>query len=101
VGEIYNIGAGNERDNRTITSMILKELELSEDLIQPVADRLGHDFRYSIDCSKVRALGWTPSHNFEDALKETVRWYVDNPWWWEKLKSGEFLEYYKEQYNER
>ncbi len=98
VGQVYNIGGGNERDNHTITGMILKELGKPESLIQPVADRLGHDFRYSIDCSKVRALGWQPSHNFEDALQETVKWYADNRWWWEKIKGGEFLEYYKQQY---
>lgn len=97
-GQIYNIGAGNERDNLYITKKILEILGKSEELIKPVADRLGHDFRYSIDCSKTQALGWQPSHNFDEALRETVDWYVDNRWWWEKIKSGEFAEYYKSQY---
>ncbi len=98
IGEIYNIGGGNERDNRTITGMILEELRKDENMIERVADRLGHDFRYSIDCTKAQQLGWAPSHNFEDALKETVEWYVNNRWWWEKIKSGEFEQYYREHY---
>lgn len=64
-----------------------------------VPDRLGHDRRYSLDCAKIRQLGWTPRHNFEDALDKTIQWYIENRWWWEKLKSGEYLEYYKKQYN--
>lgn len=99
VGQIYNIGGGNERDNITITRMILEILGKSEDLIRPVRDRLGHDFRYSIDCSKAKALGWQPAHDFESALKETVDWYVNNRWWWEKQKGEEFQEYYRQQYN--
>jgi dTDP-glucose 4,6-dehydratase len=98
VGQIYNIGGGNERDNLTITKMILAALGKSEDLIERVADRPGHDFRYSIDSSKIKALGWSPSHNFEEALRETVDWYVNNRWWWEKIKSGEFKHYYRQQY---
>ena len=101
VGQIYNIGGGNERDNRAITDLILQRLDKPSDLIKPVADRLGHDFRYSIDCGKARELGWTPAHTFEEGLAKTVDWYVENRWWWEKLKSGEFLEYYKQQYGKR
>lgn len=101
VGQIYNIGGGNERDNLTITKMILAALGKSEDLIEHVADRPGHDFRYSIDSSKIKALGWSPSHNFEEALRETVDWYVNNRWWWEKIKSGEFKHYYRQQYEKR
>lgn len=98
VGQVYNIGGGNERSNLFITEKILKMLDKPADLVKPVADRLGHDWRYSIDCSKVRELGWKPTHGFEDALKETVNWYVANRWWWEKIKSGEFAEYYRQQY---
>jgi dTDP-glucose 4,6-dehydratase len=101
IGEIYNIGGGNERSNIFITKKILEMLGKSEDMIEPVTDRLGHDFRYSIDCSKAKALGWTPSHNFEDALKETVDWFASNEWWWKKIKSGDFEAYYREQYQKR
>ena len=98
VGQVYNIGGGNERDNITITRMILEILGKPEDLVKRVSDRLGHDFRYSIDCGKLRALGWTPAHDFESALRETVQWYIDNRWWWEKQKDEEFQQYYKQQY---
>jgi len=101
VGEIYNIGGGNERSNIFITKKILELLGKSEDMIEPVADRLGHDRRYSIDCSKAMALGWKPAHDFESALEETVQWYIDNEWWWKKIKSGEFEAYYREQYRKR
>jgi dTDP-glucose 4,6-dehydratase len=67
--------------------MVLKILGKPESLIQPVKDRPGHDRRYSLDCSKIgRELGWTPGFNFERALEETVKWYVDNQWWWKKIK---------------
>ena len=86
-GEIYNIGGGNELRNIDLTRMVLKILGKPESLIQPVKDRPGHDRRYSLDSSKIeRELGWTPNFNFERALEETVEWYVDNHWWWKKLK---------------
>jgi len=89
-GEIYNIGGGNELRNIDLTRMVLKILGKPESLIQPVKDRPGHDRRYSIDSSKIeRELGWTPRFNFERALRETVKWYVDNQWWWKKLKDKE------------
>jgi dTDP-glucose 4,6-dehydratase len=99
VGKIYNIGGGNEHDNITITKKILELTGKSEDLIRPVKDRLGHDFRYSIDCGRVKALGWSPSHSFGDALEETVNWYRENRWWWEKLKGADFEEYYRSHYD--
>lgn len=87
VGEIYNIGGGNERQNLEITGLILKALDLDpKKWIQPVADRPGHDRRYSIDCGKVRRLGWRPVKPFEAGLKETVEWYRENRQWWEKVK---------------
>ncbi len=98
VGQIYNIGGGNERSNITITRMILELLGKPESLIKRVRDRPGHDFRYSIDCSKLESLGWEPSHSFEDALRETVDWYVNNDWWWRKLRDQEFEEYYRRHY---
>ncbi len=100
-GEIYNIGAGNELPNIELTRLILKLLGKPESLIRYVKDRPGHDRRYSLDCTKIKALGWRPRHRFEEALAETVRWYVENQWWWRKIKSGEYWEYYRRQYEGR
>ena len=86
VGEIYNIGAGNEVTNRLLTESILEFLGKDDSMIEHVEDRLGHDRRYSIDISKVRALGWAPKREFREALEATVAWYRDNPSWWEPLK---------------
>ena len=87
VGEIYNIGAGNELPNKELTLKILRLLDRDESMIQPVEDRLGHDRRYSIDTTKVGELGWAPAHDLDEALADTVDWYRDNRWWWEPLKS--------------
>lgn len=84
-GEIYNIGGGNEVANIDLTKMILAELGKGESMIDFVDDRLGHDRRYALDCSKVHSLGWKPRHDFRCALKETIAWYVENRGWWEKL----------------
>jgi dTDP-glucose 4,6-dehydratase len=86
VGEIYNIGAGNEVPNRALTDAILAILGHDESMIEYVTDRLGHDRRYSIDTEKVRALGWAPLRSFTEALESTVAWYADNRWWWQPLK---------------
>jgi dTDP-glucose 4,6-dehydratase len=87
IGEVYNIGAGNEKPNVWITRKILEILEKPETMIEPVADRLGHDRRYSVDCSKIeKELGWKPEVDFEEALHRTVRWYVNNEKWWRPLK---------------
>jgi len=80
---------------------ILCQLGKPESLIQYVADRPGHDRRYSLDSSKLKALGWQPRHDFEQAIEKTVRWYVDNAWWWRQIKSGEYQEYYRKQYGSR
>ena len=85
VGEIYNIGAGNEITNLDLTHRLLSLMDCGEDRIDRVEDRLGHDRRYSIDCSKVRSLGWSPTRQLDDALADTVTWYRDNRWWWEPL----------------
>ncbi|MCE8423662.1 MAG: GDP-mannose 4,6-dehydratase [Candidatus Methanoperedens sp.] len=85
-GEIYNIGSGNERTNIEITEKILELLDRDRSMIQFVEDRKGHDFRYSLDFSKIRKLGWKPAYDFETALSETVHWYRQNRWWWERLK---------------
>ncbi len=100
-GEVYNIAGGNERENIFITKFILRELGKPESLIKYVADRPGHDRRYSLDSSKLASLGWVPKTDFEQALKDTIKWYVEHRSWWEPLKSGEYLEYYKRQYLER
>ena len=85
-GEIYNIGADNERTNRELTDRVLGLLGKDETSVEYVADRLGHDRRYSVDCDKVRALGWVgPTRPFEETLAETVQFYVDRPDWWEPL----------------
>jgi len=86
VGEIYNIGAGNEITNKELTHRLLDRVGADESMIEPVADRLGHDRRYSVDTTKVRGLGWAPRHELDDALDLTVDWYRDNRWWWEPLK---------------
>ncbi|MBU4077247.1 MAG: dTDP-glucose 4,6-dehydratase [Euryarchaeota archaeon] len=85
-GEIYNIGGGAERSNIDITKKIIKSLDADESMIEYVKDRPGHDFRYSLNCTKLLKLGWVPEHGFNEALESTVRWYVENRWWWEKLK---------------
>jgi dTDP-glucose 4,6-dehydratase len=85
-GEIYNIGGGNEMTNIEITEKILTLLKKDESLIEYVADRPGHDYRYSLDCSKLRKMGWSPRFSFEEGLKDTVEWYIRNEWWWRPLK---------------
>ncbi len=97
-GEAYNVGGGNERHNIEIVHQVLELLGKPKSLIRFVKDRPGHDRRYSLDCSKLRALGWAPARDFEEGLAETVRWYVENEAWWRPLKSGEYLEYYRANY---
>jgi dTDP-glucose 4,6-dehydratase len=85
-GEIYNIGAGNEIPNRQLTDMVLSLCGAGEEMVEYVTDRPGHDRRYSLDVSKMRALGWSPRRRLEESLAETVDWYRNNRWWWEPLK---------------
>jgi len=85
-GEIYNIGGGNEKTNIEITEKILKFLKKDDSSIEYVTDRPGHDFRYSLDCSKLLKMGWRPRQSFEEGLKDTVEWYIRNEWWWRPLK---------------
>jgi len=100
-GEIYNLGTEIETYNLDMARMILKLLGKPESLIQHITDRPGHDRRYSLNCDKIKALGWRSRHTFEQALEKTVQWYVDNEWWWRKIKSGEYWEYYRRQYKGR
>jgi dTDP-glucose 4,6-dehydratase len=88
VGNIYNIGAGNETPNRVLVDKLLALLGKDESSVNYVADRLGHDRRYSVDIAKVSALGWRRERSLDEALEETVRWYRDNRWWWEPLKGA-------------
>ncbi|MBI3457617.1 MAG: dTDP-glucose 4,6-dehydratase [Candidatus Rokubacteria bacterium] len=100
-GEVYNVGGGHEVENIELTRRILALLGKPEALIRPVPDRPGHDRRYALDTTKLRALGWQPAHAFDDALAATVAWYRANEAWWRPLKSGEFVAYYRRQYGSR
>ncbi len=100
-GEAYNLGTGVETRNIDMARLILRLLGKPESLIQFVKDRPGHDRRYSINCDKIKALGWRSRHTFEEALEKTVRWYVEHEEWWRPLKSGEYKEYYRRQYLQR
>jgi len=100
-GETYNIAGGNEVENIEIARRICRHLGKPESLIQLVKDRPGHDRRYSIDAGKLAALGWKPERDFLAALDGTIDWYVNNPGWWQPIKSGEFKKYYQAQYGQR
>ena len=98
-GEVYNIGGNCEKTNTEITKTILKELKKPESLIRYVKDRPGHDRRYAIDCAKItRELGWTGKYDFHNGMKETVNWYKDNKSWWDRVKTGEYLDFYSRWY---
>ncbi len=101
LGETYNIGTGQPMENLQMVEILLDELDKPSSLIRHVADRPGHDRRYNLNIDKILALGWRPRHTAEDAIRRTARWYRDNEWWWRKIKSGEFREYYERQYGER
>ncbi len=101
LGETYNVGGGNEHPNIEVTYKVLERLGKPRSLINFVQDRPGHDRRYSVDTTKIRALGWEPHVPFEDGLAGTVDWYRENDWWWKKIKSGEFAEYYARMYEQR
>jgi len=96
--EAYNLGADQERTNLEVTRRILALLGKGEDLIEPVADRPGHDRRYSLNSAKAKALGWTPRVGFEDGLAQTVGWYQQNEAWWRRLKDESYMEYYRRMY---
>lgn len=100
-GQAYNVGGGNVRENLTIVEYILDELDAPSDMITHVTDRQGHDVRYSLDTTKIRALGWEPRVAFEQGVRETIRWYRDNRDWWEPLRSDEFNAYYRQNYAAR
>lgn len=102
VGEVYNIGGHNEKTNLEVVKTILKELGKGEELIQYVADRPGNDMRYAIDPTKIKnELGWEPSIAFEEGIKKTIQWYLDNRSWWENILKGEYQNYYEKMYGNR
>ena len=99
IGEVYNIGGHNERTNLEVVKTIIKELSKSEDLIEFVTDRPGHDRRYAIDPTKIHnELGWLPATKFDDGIKKTIDWYLTHKSWWEKIISGEYKDYYDKMY---
>lgn len=102
VGEVYNIGASQEMKNIDIVKLILKHLGKGEELIEYVKDRPGHDRRYAIDSTKIQTeLGWKPSFRFEEAIGQTIDWYLNNKNWWERIISGEYQKYYQVLYGNR
>ena len=102
IGEIYNIGGHNEKTNLEVVTTVLKKLGKPESLIRFVKDRPGHDRRYAIDPTKIKnELGWYPETDFDSGIEKTVRWYLENREWWEKIKSGEYTEYYEKMYQNR
>ncbi|MDC7236619.1 MAG: dTDP-glucose 4,6-dehydratase [Sphaerochaetaceae bacterium] len=95
VGEVYNIGGHNEKSNLDVVKIILRELNKPESLIKYVTDRAGHDMRYAIDPTKINnELGWLPETKFEDGIKKTIKWYLDNKSWWKEILSGDYQNYY-------
>lgn len=101
IGEVYNLGSGVETENMVMARAILDLLGKPHSLIRHVTDRPGHDRRYSLNVDKISALGWQTQYPFDKAIEKTVKWYVDNEWWWRKIKSGEYREYYEQWYGER
>jgi dTDP-glucose 4,6-dehydratase len=102
-GARYTIGGNNERSNLELAHTLLKIMDMDESMIRPVADRPGHDRRYAIDASRMQQeLGWWPTRSaWPEALERTVQWYRDHPTWWQRIKTGQYLDYYKKQYGSR
>ncbi len=101
IGEAYNVGTGEEMENLTMVEILLEALDRPASLIRHVADRPGHDRRYSLNVDKIRELGWEPRYRLPEGIRKTAAWYRDNEWWWRKIKSGEYRAYYEAQYGER
>lgn len=102
VGEVYNIGGHNEKANIEVVKIILEQIGKPESLITYVTDRKGHDLRYAIDPTKIHnELGWLPTTMFEDGIRKTIQWYLDNKEWWENIISGEYQQYYEKMYADR
>lgn len=102
IGEVYNVGGHNEMRNIDIVRIILRQLGKSEDLITFVEDRKGHDLRYAIDPHKISSeLGWLPETTFEEGIRKTIKWYLDNESWWQEIIDGEYQDYYERMYSGR
>lgn len=98
-GEVYNVGGHNERTNLEVVKTIIDTLGKSDDLIEFVKDRLGHDKRYAIDSTKLEKLGWKPTYSFDTGIAHTIQWYLDNKEWWEQIITGEYQSYFDKQYS--
>lgn len=98
-GEVYNVGGHNEKTNLEVVQTIIKALNKSEELITFVEDRLGHDKRYAIDPTKLEALGWKPTYNFDTGIEQTIQWYLENENWWSTIISGDYQNYFAKQYD--
>ena len=99
---MYNVGGHNERTNLEVVQTILKALDKPESLIKFVTDRPGHDMRYAIDPSKIETeLGWKPKYTFDTGIKQTIEWYLDHKEWWQNILSGEYANYFENQYGQR
>ena len=101
LGEVYNVGTGKEITNLEMVEILLDAVGKPRSLIQHVEDRAGHDRRYCMNVDKLLALDWEPEYTHAEAIRQTVRWYVENRWWWEPIRSGEFKEYYQRLYGSR
>jgi dTDP-glucose 4,6-dehydratase len=97
-GEVYNCGGPDECENLLVVKRILELTEADESLIEYVTDRPGHDRRYSLSSEKLKRLGWEPRVGFDEGLARTVKWYRDNAWWWEPVRSGDYRDYYERHY---
>ena len=100
-GSAYNVGAGNECTNIYMVEKILDRLDKPQSLILNIEDRTGHDFRYSVDWTRLRSLGWTPEFDLDAALEHTIDWYRHNEWWWRSMRGKEFEDYYESLYGDR
>ena len=102
IGEVYNIGGHNERTNLEVVKTVLRELGKDESLIEYVTDRKGHDRRYAIDPTKIKnELGWEPTTKFDEGIKKTIAWYLENKDWWQNIISGDYASYYENMYGNR
>ena len=102
VGQVYNIGGHNEKTNLEVVKTILRQLGKPESLITFVGDRKGHDLRYAIDPAKINGeLGWLPTTKFDDGIRQTIDWYLENRSWWENIISGDYQQYYEKMYGNR